>query len=331
MTFHIFRRHAVYYWRRRAPRALANRLGWPHVSMSLRTTSRMTARRPATQLNLILDDVAMLADGADPHLTRSQIETMLHAVVDVHLAKLDRVALAEKSSPGFNLERARTDDKKAFWAYALLDAQGVAAIVHAEDRKRMAEDGLSEVDIAAVQDHIDMLLVNKLLPTKHHILRGMIEEVAATPTAMNIAIAQGTYLRGMKLALAQSDRRYGGARVEDEGAVDRMLLAKNDPPKHLSANVGPVVDRPADPPRVDAPTAPQSIPMTDFAELADRVVQVNAKDVNWDEKTQRQAKSICNLFVRFMVQDQRLLDLRLVCTENLSSGVVVVKSAKDGV
>jgi hypothetical protein len=95
--------------------------------------------------------------------------------------------------------------------------------VHAEDRKSMAEDGLSEVDIAAVQDHIDMLLVNKLIPTKHHILRGTIEVVAATPTAMNIAIAQGTYLRGMKLALAQSDRRYGGARVEDEGSVDRML------------------------------------------------------------------------------------------------------------
>lgn len=81
MAFHIFRRQAVYYWRRRAPAVLANRLGRPHVSMSLRTTSRTAARRLASQLNLILDDVAMLADGPSPHLTRSQIETMLHAVV----------------------------------------------------------------------------------------------------------------------------------------------------------------------------------------------------------------------------------------------------------
>jgi uncharacterized protein DUF6538 len=76
MAFHIFRRQAVYYWRRRAPRALANRLGRPHVSMSLRTTSRAAAHRLATQLNLTLDHIAMLAEGADPHLTRSQIETM---------------------------------------------------------------------------------------------------------------------------------------------------------------------------------------------------------------------------------------------------------------
>jgi len=35
-------------------------------------------------------DAAMLSEGPDPHLTRSQIETMLHAVVDAHLAKVDR-------------------------------------------------------------------------------------------------------------------------------------------------------------------------------------------------------------------------------------------------
>lgn len=88
--------------------------------MSLRTTSRAVARRLANQLNLTLDDVAMLADGPDPHLTKSQIETMLHAVVDGHLAKLDRVAFAAKSSPGFDLGQARADDWRAYWAYALL-------------------------------------------------------------------------------------------------------------------------------------------------------------------------------------------------------------------
>jgi hypothetical protein len=137
MAFHIFRRQAVYYWRRRAPRALANRLGRPHVSMSLRTTSRMTARRLATRLNLILDDIAMLADGADPHLSRSQIETMLHAVVERHLAKLERVAFAAKSAPGFDVDQARADDVRAVWTYTLLDAQGYSAAVRPEDRSRM--------------------------------------------------------------------------------------------------------------------------------------------------------------------------------------------------
>lgn len=107
----------------------------------------------------------------------------------------------------------------------------------------MAEDGLSEAGIEAVQHHLAMFRANKLIPTKHHILRTMIESVEAVPTAMNIAMAQGSYLRGMKLALAESDRRYGGTRIEDNGLVDRLLLAKNDPPKPPSTITGIAVDR----------------------------------------------------------------------------------------
>ena len=106
MAFHIFRRQAVYYWRRRTPRPLASVLGRPHLSMSLKTTNRAAACRVATQVNLFLDDVAMLADGADP-LSRSQIETMLHAVVDKQVAKLERVAFAAKNAPGFDVDQAR--------------------------------------------------------------------------------------------------------------------------------------------------------------------------------------------------------------------------------
>jgi hypothetical protein len=76
----------------------------------------------------------------------------------------------------------------------------------------------------------------------------------------------------MKLALAQSDRRYGGTRIEEKGLADRMLLAKSDPPKPHSSLAGPSVDRSADPPKVDAPTIPQFIPMSDFAQFADRVL-----------------------------------------------------------
>jgi len=321
MAFHIFRRQAVYYWRRRTPRALVSVLGRQHLSMSLQTTSRAAACRLATQVNLFLDDVAMLADGPDPQLSRSQIETMLHGVVEKHVAKLDRVALAAKNAPGFNVDQARWDDRRALWTYTLLDAQGVTAVVRAEDRRRMAADGLSEDDIEAVQDHLDMLRVNELIPTKHHILRTMIEGVEAVPTAMNIAVAQGTYLRGMKLALAESDRRYGGARIEDEGLVDRLILARNDPPKPASSTVGAKVDRPSDPPTTAPPAVRQSIPMADFLQFADRLAQQQAADGNWDAKTQRQAESISKLFVKFMVQDQRIHDLRLLTQEHVGKFV----------
>ncbi|QOZ67286.1 DUF6538 domain-containing protein [Bradyrhizobium arachidis] len=312
MAFHIFRRQAVYYWRRRTPRALASVLGRPHLSMSLKTTNRAAACRLATQVNLFLDDVAMLADGAD-RLSRSQIETMLHAVVEKQVAKLDRVAFAAKNAPGFDVDQARSDDRRALWTYTLLDAQGHGAAVRPEDRDRMIADSLSEADIEAVKRHLTMLRANDMVPTKYHVLRQMIEGVQAVPTAMNMDVAQGTYFRGMRLALAESGRRYGGARVEDEGLVDRLLLAMNDPPKPIVAAAVPAVDRPNDPPKTDGvATILQFVPMADFSRFADGVIQQNAADGHWDEKTQRQAKSISNLFIKFMVQDQHIHDLNLV-------------------
>jgi hypothetical protein len=304
MAFHIFRRDAVYYWRRRVPRALASLLDRPHVLMSLRTTSHVVARRRAAQLDLILEDAVMLADGDDPNLSKSQIETMLRGVIDPHLTKLERIALAAKSAPGFYVEQARMDDKRALWAYSLLDAQGVTAVVSAEDRVRMGADGLSEADIEAVQNHLAMLRINELVPTKEARLRKLIEGVGATPTAMNINVAQGIYFRGMMLALTEIDRRYGGRRVEDEDFVDRMLLSNNDPRERVLPSTADSGPRHRDPPKTESDLVEQPIAMADFVQFAEDVIQQNARDEHWDDKTQRQARSISNLFVRFMLQDQ---------------------------
>jgi hypothetical protein len=123
------------------------------------------------------------------------------------------------------------------------------------------------------------------------------------------------------LALAQSERRDGGTRIEDHGLVDRMMLTKSDPPKQPSPVVCAAVDRLADPPRIDASTTPQFIPMADFAQFAERVARQNAADNRWNDKTQRQAKSISSLFVKFMVQDQRILDLGLLRQEQVGKSV----------
>jgi hypothetical protein len=115
---------------------------------------------------------------------------MLRAVVERHLTKLERVAVAAKTAPGFDVDQARSDDKRALWTYTLLDAQGATAVVRPEDRVRMVFDGLSDADIEAVERHLTMLQMNALVPTKHHVLKQMIESVAATPTAMNIGVAK---------------------------------------------------------------------------------------------------------------------------------------------
>ncbi|WP_425304857.1 DUF6538 domain-containing protein [Bradyrhizobium erythrophlei] len=55
MAVRIFRRDAVYCWRRRPPRAPANFLNRPHLFLSLRTTSCVVARRLPVELDLILE------------------------------------------------------------------------------------------------------------------------------------------------------------------------------------------------------------------------------------------------------------------------------------
>ncbi|WP_022722103.1 hypothetical protein [Rhodopseudomonas sp. B29] len=49
--------------------------------------------------------------------------------------------------------------------------------------------------------------------------------------------------------------------------------------------------------------------MADFLKLTENVIDLNRKDDHWDEKTQRQVRSISQLFVKFMIQDQHLVDL----------------------
>ncbi|MBB4427611.1 integrase [Bradyrhizobium sp. CIR48] len=326
MAVHIFAgKPSVYYWRRRPPRVLANVLDRPHLFLSLRTTSHVVARRLAAQLDLILEDAAMLADTEDLHLSGSQIETMLRGVVDKHLTKLERVAHAAKTSPGFDFEQARLGDKRAFWAYALLDAQGSTAAVRAEDRIRMSADGLSDADIDAVQNHLAMLRINEMVPTNGHILRRMVDAVGATPTAMNINVAQGTYFRGMRLALAEIDRRYGSRRVEDEGFVDRMLLARSDPPQQVLPSEAGSRAGPSDPPKAESDPTP-SVAMADFSKFADDVILHNARDGRWDDKTQRQARSISNLFIKFMLQDQHVQDLNALCQQHVGKFVDFLRS-----
>lgn len=288
MAVHIFRREATYYWRRRTPIALATYFDRPHLLMSLRTTSPAIARRLAARLDTIVEDAAMLAEN-DLQLSKAQLEAMLAAVVDRHLAKLERVAAAAKSSLSFDIEQARADDKRALWAYTLLDARGFTAVVRPEDRAQMAAAELSEADIDAVQDHLAMLRINELVPTRTHILEKLIEGAKGHPNAMNMA--QGIYFRGIKLALAQMERRYGASRVEDDGFVERMLrslgmvpLAEQPSPPNHTASVAPAVGV-ASPDKTSPAQTP--LPVSELLKFAEGIIKAKAADENWDEKTQR--------------------------------------------
>ena len=154
LATHLHRRRAVYYYRRRFSAVLAQCFDRHYLFISLRTANPHLARRLAVELDGTLEMIMSLAEAGDLHATAGQLDQMLRAVVNGHLAKLDRVAAAAKCSSGFDFARSRADDRRAMWAYALLDAQGLTAVVRPDDHDRTLADGLTEHDIGAVQDHL---------------------------------------------------------------------------------------------------------------------------------------------------------------------------------
>ncbi|MET3844390.1 hypothetical protein [Bradyrhizobium sp. OAE829] len=71
-------------------------------------------------------------------------------------------------------------------------------------------------------------------------------------------------------------------------------------------------DRRPDPPPAEPAPTPQIVPMAEFSKFAENVIKLNAKNGQWDQKTQRQARSVANLFVKFMIEDQQVDDLNLL-------------------
>ena len=51
--------------------------------------------------------------------------------------------------------------------------------------------------------------------------------------------------------------------------------------------------------------------MADFSKFAEAVIKLNDKNGHWDQ-TQRQARSVSSLFVKFMIEDQQVHDLRAI-------------------
>ncbi len=299
---HLVRRGAVYYWRRRLPRRLAACRNRRHVFMSLKTCSADRARSIAAQLDAAFAEIAMLAE--TNFLSAPQLDAMLRAVIATHSAKLDRVAAAAKTAPYFDAGEAARMDLRVGWAYRLLDAQGADAVVRPQDRTAMMAAGLTEQDATFVDKHLDVLRVNRLVPTTRAKLEALVAGLGATPTAINLATAQGVYFRGLSLALFGTDRRYAGL-IPDAPEivaaalhVDRSAAANAASIPAGSAPLQPTATMTAGGPPVATTKVPDGI-----VAIGEKLIAVRAKDENWDKKTQRQARQIYKLLRRFMVEE----------------------------
>lgn len=157
----------------------------------------------------------MLAEAGQKPMSKQELDALLRHVVVQHSLKLDRIAAVEKSRKNYDVAESKANDRVVHWAYKLLDARGSTATVKPDDHAEMNAAGLTLADIANVETHLTMLRVNELVPTKPEKLAGILQAVGAPATAANLSMAQAIYFQGMKMALAQSARRYDGVRSEE--------------------------------------------------------------------------------------------------------------------
>ena len=120
---HLYRRKALYYWRRRLPPPLRSWFHKRHLFLSLRTADPIFARRLVVLLDAKLEEIVTAFEQSAMHLSPPQVDGLLRDVVTTHLHKLERLAAAAKSFPAFDAAQAKRDDRRAAWSYRLLHAQ----------------------------------------------------------------------------------------------------------------------------------------------------------------------------------------------------------------
>jgi integrase len=287
----------------------------------LRTADPSFARRLVVLLDAKLEEIVTAFEHSAMHLTPPQVDVLLRDVVTRHLNRLERLSAAAKSFPEFDPAQAKRDDRRAAWSYRLLHAQGMAAVVRQSDEVQMAADGMSTADIAAVQDHLAMLRINNLVPTRQGVLQKLLDANGAPATAMNLATAQDIYFRGMWMALSQSERRYGGHIVEADDFIEKVFKDRARATQGGSDASDATRLRPATVPDQVAETAPPDRHAVDdrFKTMANLLIRKRLKEKRWTTKSKDQAEQIFTLMTRFMKEERSIENMSNVRQKDMAA------------
>lgn len=324
---HAYRRAGSYSWRRRIPQPLCQFCKVDALIVSLGTRDPRRARFLAGQLTAHSDDLfqrAMADPDPDIVMTRRQLDGVFRESLIAHLDKLDRVAAAERTDPNFDPEDSRRCDHRMGWVFRLLGGRGAAAIVDDATAAKMAGQGLSSQDIAEVRATLATMIAQGAHRMPQPRLEALLHNQDAPPTSVNLALAQSQTLRAMATAAFATERRYDGARVEDDAKLDAIVLSEVEalaakvsmPARAIPARFPTVAQQPdlqpgnevADPapnhpPIPQSPRAPIiSLNHHPMVVLGEAMISARGRDENWDVKTQHQARQIFRLFAKLLIE-----------------------------
>lgn len=336
---HVFRRGAVYWWRRQLPCGPRSH-GRFVVAISLRTKALDVARAIAA-------DVTQASEALKPELSRAMISPedarrILARVAIAQAARLDRLAAAEVAY-GEAAESGRQMDVATGWAYRLFAAQGPLASIGEPEVLAMGKAGLDEETIKLVGQTMVTLKDGGAIPPSRFQIESLMAEFGIPATRVNAQQTEQLYLRGMAAALLDTKRRWSGIRDDDDVLLQTALSeeaqqpiqSQTSPALSFQPEVSPTPGLLGEPLRpeprtepapaqevVAAPAvleaSPDEIEEVDFDEpesedenasytgLVEIVSTGGAAKVRlgeWTEKTLTQHIQLAKLFVRFLEHD----------------------------
>lgn len=309
----VFKRGAIYWWRRRLPNGICSR-ALVLVEISLRTKSVELAKLLAAEVTLVSEH--LILDIRREMIDPEDAKQILLTVAKRHSAKLDAVAAADVAY-GDDVEASRLADVVAGWTNRIFAAHGDAARIGEHEEREMKAAGLDQTVIDTVKQHLDSYRLQGIYPPPSRRISDLLDERGIPDTKVNFQQAQQLYLRGVSAALLDTRRRWTGIRPDDDALLQAALVADAGtiaPPAHLRPASAPL-------PASQVPELQQEEddfdvedeieeddddldePTRGLVEIVERAASQNIKSDDWTEKTAKQHVALAKLFVRFVGHD----------------------------
>lgn len=251
---YLFRRGAVYWWRRRRPAGpeICGSSPPSHVQVSLGVRELALARQLAAQLTVRSEDVfALVRLGM---LNAAETNALLQGEIARLRSKYAALSAGDLHD-GVRATEARRD-RIAAAAFAMCAARGIKFELTAADRERLQTDhGLSRIEVDEIEPFLAGLVEARMLPPPPTKIARLLRHHHIPETATNFAQAQAIHLRANSIALSeQADIYDTGAFVDDAEAL--RAAARVGAEIVYSPSVKSAQARPQNSPTAAAPSAP---------------------------------------------------------------------------
>lgn len=217
VTNHVFRRGAVYTWRRRIPAGARQGGRTAVLQLSLQTCGWRESQRLAAIVTAESDAVfwAMEHHGLSPAAARALLERTIRAA-QAQFARAELAAMDEAQAGAW--EENKRFDRAAGHAFRLLAVRGRSATLTEEDRASLARVGMGEEDLARIERLLPIYARDFWSEGRMNRLRREVIETAGVPepTLLDLQLARQVSLKGRAAALIQRSQGHSGEDLQAE-------------------------------------------------------------------------------------------------------------------